>query len=144
MACSDPQQPPCTPDQLRSGDSCCGPGPGHLLPHPPLPEADLGLEWEDHPAPHLPSDLHFILELVISPLLGGKGTVNKAELVGFLYKLDWPAEIKNFQEVEFAFDNHVSSAVEAVKINNLISNSPFLPRSVVDWRGSALSARSRS
>jgi hypothetical protein len=60
-------------------------------------------------------------------LLGGKGTVNKAELVGFLYKLDWPAEIKNFQEVEFAFDNHVSSAVEAVKINNLISNSPFLP-----------------
>jgi len=64
--------------------------------------------------------------LSFPPLLGGEGTVQKAELVRLFYKLDWSAEIKNIQEVESAFDNHVSSAVEVVKISNLISNSPSL------------------
>ena len=64
--------------------------------------------------------------LSFPPLLGGEGTVKKAELVRLFYKLDWPARTKNIQEVESAFDNQVSSAVEVVKISNLISNSPSL------------------
>ena len=31
--------------------------------------------------------------------------VKKAELVRFLYKLDWPTETRNVQEVEYAFDD---------------------------------------
>ena len=60
------------------------------------------------------------------PLLVCEGIVRKAELVTLFYKLDWSAETKNIQDVESAFDNHVSSAVEVVKISNLISNSPSL------------------
>jgi len=58
-------------------------------------------------------------------VLGLEGTVKKAELVRLFYKLDWSGT-KNIMEVDTAFDSHVSSAVELVKISSLISCSPPL------------------
>ena len=54
--------------------------------------------------------------------------VKKAELVRFLYKLDWPTETRNVQEVEYAFDDQVSSAVEDLNLNK--SDNPPTPSCV--------------
>jgi len=65
-------------------------------------------------------------------VLGGEGTARKADLVRLFYKQDWENQNKTMkiQDVDTVFSNHVSSAVEVVKVCNLVSSSPHL---AVHW-----------
>merc|ERR1719158_1898218 len=65
-------------------------------------------------------------------MLGGEGTVKKADLVRLFYKQDWQTQNKTviMQEGLSVFSNHVSSALEVINISNLLSSSPQL---AVHW-----------